>query len=85
MRSLHGDSPPQVVKGVLPELAIEQDSIRMVGSRMFSAQLLQDSISGATYIDMVTCSMILVVLGVTPSAINCSIPALLGEGDMDSD
>ena len=41
--------------------------------------------SGATYLDMVTCSMSLVGLGVTPSVVNCSMSALLGEGDTDSD
>ena len=73
-RSLCGDSTPQVVKGVPPELAEEQDPIRMVGSIMFSAWLLQDSVSGATYINMVTCSMSLVDWGVTPSVVDCSMP-----------
>ena len=85
VRSLHGDSPPQVVKGVPPELVEEQDPARMVESTMFSAQLLQDSVSGATYMDMVTCSMSLVGFGVTPSTVDCCMPALQGEGDTDYD
>ena len=85
MRSLHGDSQPTVVTGVPPELAKEQDPVRMVESTMLSAQLFQDSMLGATYINMVTCSMSLVDLGVTPSVVVCSMPALLGKEDMDSD
>ena len=54
-------------------------------STMLSTQLLQDYMSGATYINMVTYSMSLMGLGVTPSAVDCSMPALLGEGDTDSD
>ena len=71
--------------GVPPELAKEQDPIRMMVSMMFSAQLLQDSVSGATYIDMVICSLSLVGLVVTPSVFDHSMPALQGEVDTDSD
>ena len=85
MRSLHGDNPPWVIMGVPPELAKEQDPIRMVGSTMLSAQLFQDSMSGATYIDVVTCSMSLVGLGSTPLAVDCCMPTLLGEDDIDAD
>ena len=77
MRSLHGDNLPQVVMGVPLELAKEQDSIRMVGSIMFSAWPFQDSMSGATYINMVTCSMSLVGLRSTPLAVDHSMPTLL--------
>ena len=83
-RSLHRDRPSWVVEGVPPELTEEQDPIRMVGSKMFSTWLLQDSMSGATYIDMVTCSMSLVGLGVTLSVVNYSMPTLQGQGDLDS-
>ena len=51
---------------------------------MFSARLFQDANSGTTYIDMVTCSMSLVGLGVTPLVGDCSMPALLGGKDTDS-
>ena len=70
--------------GVPPELAEDHDPIMMVGSTMFSTQLLQDSMSGATYINMVTCSMSLVGLGVTLSAVDCFMPTLLGGEDTDS-
>ena len=40
----------------------------MVGSTMFSTQLFQAAKSGAMYVDMVTCSMNLVGMGLTPSA-----------------
>ena len=71
--------------GIPPEMAEEQGPIWMVGSTMFSTQLFQDSVLGATYIDMVTCSMSLVDMGFTPLAVDHSMPALLGEEDMDSD
>ena len=84
VRSLHGDSPPQVGKDLPPELVEEQEPIRMMGSTMFSAQLLQDVVSGATYTNMVTCCMSLVGLGVMSMVVECFMPTLLGEGDMDS-
>ena len=83
-RSLHGDGPSHVVTGIPLELAKEQGPIQMVGSTMFSARLLQDAVSGTTFIDMVSYSMSLVGLGVTPLVGDCSMPTLLGEEDMDS-
>ena len=71
--------------GCSPELAKEQEPIRMAGYPMFFIFLFQDSMSGATYINIVTCSMSLVGLGSTSSAVDCSIPTLLGKEDMDSD
>ena len=71
--------------GIPPELAKEQDAIWMVGSTMFFAQLFNDSVSGATYIDMVICSMSLVAMAFTPLTVDHSIPTLLGEEDTDSD
>ena len=56
-RSPCGDNPPWVTMGVPPELTKEQNPIRMTGSMMFSIWLFQDSMSGATYIDMLSCSM----------------------------
>ena len=85
VRSLCADNPTQVVMGVPPKLDKEQDCIQMVGSTMFFAQLFQDSVSGPTYTDMVTCSMSLVGMGFTPSMVDCSMPTLLGEEDTDSD
>ena len=55
----------------------------MVGSTMFFARLIQDVVSGVTYIDMVISSMSLVGLGVPPSLSDCSMPVLLGEEDTD--
>ena len=85
MRSLHGDDLPHVVTDICPELAEEQDAIWVVGSTMFSVWLFQDVVSGTTYIDMMTCLMSLVGFRVTPSVVDCSMPALLGEEEMDSD
>ena len=84
MRSLHEDNSPHVVTGIPPELAEVQDLIWVVASTLFSARLFQDAVSGAMYIDMMTCSMSLVGLGVTPSVGGHSMPAILGEEDMDS-
>ena len=61
-RSLFGDDPPHEVAGIPPELAEEQGPIWIAGSTMFSTRLIQDAVSGSTYIDMMTCSMSLVVL-----------------------
>ena len=80
-----GDNLPHEVAGIPPELSEEQGMIQVVGSVMFSARLVQDMISGSTYIDMMTCSMSLVGLGVTPSVGDHSMPTLLGEEDMNSD
>ena len=85
MMSLHGDNPPHKVMSIPQGLAKEQGPIWIAESTMFPAQLLQDSLSGATYTDMMTCSMSLVGLGVTPSADDCSMPTFMGEEDTDSD
>ena len=58
--------------GVPPELAEEQDPIRMVGSTMFSTWIFQDSMSGATYIDMVAYSMSLLAWGLLPQWLTTS-------------
>ena len=60
------------------------DPIWVAGSTMFSASLFQDAVSGTTYINMVTCSMSLVGLRLTPLAVAHSMPALLGEEETDS-
>ena len=52
---------------------------------MSSAQFHQDSLLGATFIDVMTYSMSLVGLGVTPLVGDCSMLILLGEEDTDSD
>ena len=85
MRSLQVDNLPCEVRGIPLELAKEQGPIWIVGSTMFSARLIQDTVSGSTYIDMMTCSVSLVGLGVTPSVDDCSMPTLLGEENMDFD
>ena len=58
-----------------------------MGSRVLLVlfRIFQYVVSGAMYINMMTCSMSLVGLGVTPLAHNHSMPALLGEEDTDSD
>ena len=81
--SLHGDDSPCEVTGIPLELAREQDPIWIVGPIMFSAKLFQDTVSGSTYINMMTCSMSLMGLGVTPLVGDHSMPALLGEEDTD--
>ena len=80
-----GDNPPHEVVGIQLELAKEKGPIKVVGPAMFSARLVQDTISGSTYINVMTCSMSLVGLGVTPLAGDHSMPTLLEEEDMDSD
>ena len=82
--SLWGDNLPEEVAIIPLEPAGEQGPIWIAESTMFSAQFCQDSLSGATYIDMMTCSMSPVGLGVTPLAGDCPMPTLLGEEDMDS-
>ena len=79
------DNPPHEVMGIPLELAKEQGPIQVVGSTMFSARLVQDVISGSTYIDIMTCSMNLVGLGVTPPVGDHSMPTLLGEENTNSD
>ena len=54
------------------------------GVTLFSARLFQDAVSGAMYINMMTCSRSLVGLGVTPLVGDHSMPTFLGEEDMDS-
>ena len=66
--------------GITPELAKEQDPIWMAGSTMFSAWLFQDAVSGATYINMVTCLMSLMVMGFTPLVVDCSMSCPPGRG-----
>ena len=67
--------------GVPPELAERQGPIQMTGLTMFSAsRLQQDKASGATYIDVVTCTVSWVCLAFTPLVADHSMPALLGEG-----
>ena len=85
MRSLHGDDPPHEAMSIPLEPAKEQGTIWITESMMSSAQFHWDSLLGATCIDVMTCSMCLVGLGVTPSADDCSMPTLLGEEDTDSD
>ena len=84
-RSLCGDDPPCKVTRIPWGPAEEQSPIQIAESTMFSAQFLQDSLSGATYIDMMTCSMSLVVLRVTSLVDHHPMPTLLGEEEMDSD
>ena len=80
-----GDNSPHEVTGIPPELAKEQGPIQVEGSTMFSTRPVQDVISDSTYSDMMTCSMSIVDLRVTPLAGDCSMPTLLRDEDMDSD
>ena len=68
-----------------PELAREQGPIQVVGSAMFSTRLVQDTISSSTSFDVMTCSVSLVGLRVTPLVGDHSRPTLLEEDDIDSD
>ena len=66
VKSLHGDAPPCVDIEAPPELTKGQGPLQMVGSMMAMmvfTQLFQYVMSGTTYIDLVTCSMSLVGLG----------------------
>ena len=80
--SLQGDNLSWVVTGIPPELAEDQSPIEMVGSTMFSAWLFQDVTSWSMCINMVTCSMNLVGIGIVHPADDHLIPALENE---DSD
>ena len=80
-----GADPPCEVMSIPPELAEEQGPIQIAGSTMFSTRLIQDAISGSTYINMMTYSLSLVGLGVTPLVGDHSMLTLLGEEDIDSD
>ena len=82
-QSLHGDNPPRVVTGIPPELAEDQGPIQMVGSSMLSTQLFRDATSGAICIDMVTCSMSLVCIGLNPMADDHHIPTPQEATDLD--
>ena len=81
VQSLWGDNPPQVVMGIPPELAKDQGPIQMVGSTLLSAQLFQETTSCTMCIDMVTCLMNLVGVGIIHPADDHLIPTLK---DVDS-
>ena len=83
VRSLCGDDPPHKVTSIPLEPAEEQGAI-WIAESMVSSRFLQDSLLGPTCINVMTCSMSLVGLGVTPLVGDCSMPTLLGEEDMDS-
>ena len=85
MRSPCGDDFPHVVMGIPSELAKEQDPMWVVGSIMFFTRLFLDVASGATYINMMTWTVSLVGLGVTPLAVDHCTPTLLGEEETNSD
>ena len=82
-QSLCGDNPQRVVAGIPSELAEDQGPIQMVGSSMLSGHLFQDATSGTMCIDMVTCSVSLVVVGLNPMADECHIPTLWEATDLD--
>ena len=75
-QSLHGDSPPRVLTGIPLELAEDQGPIQIVGSSMVSPHLFRDSALGAICIDMVTCSVSLVGMGLDPMMDDCHVPTL---------
>ena len=64
VQSLQGDNPPCVAVEVPQELTEVQSPLAgTVTAMIVSTQLCQDVMSGITCIDMVTCSMSLVGLG----------------------
>ena len=65
-RSLCGDNLPHKVMSIPLELAGDQGTMWIGESMVSSAQLCQDSLSGATCINVMTCSMSLVGLGLLP-------------------
>ena len=82
-QSLHGDSPPRIVAGIPLVVAEDHDPIQMIGSSMVSAHLFRDSASGAMCIDLVTCSLSLVGMGLDPMVDDHHVPTL--QEAMDSD
>ena len=74
--SLCGDRPLRIVTGIPLELAEDQSPIQMIGSSMMSAYLVRDLTLGAICIDMVTCSMNLMGMGLNPTADDHHVPTL---------
>ena len=66
----------RMVASISTDMAKDQDSIQMIGSSMVSTCLFRDSASGAMCIDMVTCSMSLVGMGLDPTVDDHHVPAL---------
>ena len=72
-----------VIIGILDEEAEDQDPFEVVGSSMMTAHLFRHPSSDKMYIDLLTCTMRVVDLGLSPTAEDC--PTLTLEEMPDSD
>ena len=72
-----------MLTGIPPEVAEDQGPIQIVGSTMLCTQLFQNATSRAMCIDMVTCLMNLVGMGIVLPVDDSSIPTLQDEADSD--
>ena len=82
VQSLWGDNPPRIITSI-PLGGKDHDPIQIIGSSMLSAHLLRDVASGAMCINLITCSLSVVDMGLNCMADDCPTPA--PEEVMDSD
>ena len=82
-QSLHGDNPSRIVASIPPEVTKDQDPMQMIGSSMVSTHLFRDSASGTMCIDLVTCSLSLVGVGLDSMVDDHHVPTLQEVTDMD--
>ena len=71
-----GDNPPRIVTGFPLEEAEDQDPIQLIGSSTVSAHLFRNLVSGAMCIDVITCSLSVVGMGLDPMAVDHHVPTL---------
>ena len=84
-RSLWGDDTHATID--LPPLLATSTGL-LVGTTMATMMLMwlcQDSMMGATYIDMVTASMSLMSLGPTPMVVDCPTATLKDVTEQESE
>ena len=85
-RSLWGNDSPHITINIPPGLTTPHGLlVRTATASMVSTRLHQNVVSGPTYLDMVTTSMSLVSLEVTPMVVDHPMPTLEGGEDSESD
>ena len=75
-------SGPMSVVGILPEEAEDQDQFKVMWSSVIAAQLFRHPALGEMYIDLLTCTLSVMDLGVNPMA-DCPILTLEELLDLD--
>ena len=84
-RSLWGNNPLHISIEVPPELTTPQSFlVGTATATLMSTKLQQDMVAGTTYLELVTTSMSLVSLEVTPTAVDHPMPTWEGWEDMES-